>query len=270
MRQVVGLIVVGLLFVPIERLWPLRRQPVLRPRWRTDVVHFLVDRVLSTVAIVAAVVTVGVAARVATPVFLREMLTGAPLGVRLAVAIVVAEIAQYWAHRAAHEVPFLWRFHKVHHSTEQLDWLAAARLHPLDQAFTRGAAVVPLFALGYQDRVIGALAIVFALQAIFVHANVRWTFGPLRYVVATPQFHHWHHAGEPEHRNRNYAGELPLLDALFGSLHLPAREWPSRYGIDEPTPDGYLRQIAWPFRDPQPAVAANDRRLVATHGGDQP
>lgn len=250
MRQIIGFLVVGLLFVPVERLWPLHRQPVLRPRWGSDALHFLLNRVLSTIAIIGAVVTVGLAARAATPPALRDAVTRAPLTVQLVLAFVIAELAQYWAHRAAHEVPFLWRFHKVHHSSEQLDWLAAARLHPLDQAFTRSCAAIPLFALGYQGRVLGGVAVVFALQAIFIHANVRSTFGPLRYVVATPQFHHWHHAGEPEHRNQNYAGELPLLDALFGTLHLPRREWPQRYGIDEPTPNGYLRQLAWPFRDP--------------------
>jgi sterol desaturase/sphingolipid hydroxylase (fatty acid hydroxylase superfamily) len=147
----------------------------------------------------------------------------------------------------------LWRFHKVHHSITELDWLAAARLHPVDQAFGRACIVVPLFALGFTRGTFGALLVVFTLQAIFIHANVRFTFGRLRYVFATPEFHHWHHSADPRAYNSNFAGELPVLDKVFGTLHLPARDgsegarWPDAYGIAEPAPAGYFRQLSWPF-----------------------
>lgn len=245
----VGLAVVALLFVPIERLAPLHRERrVLRHGWRTDVVHFLVDRMLLIVATVAVVLTAGIAARIVTPRALRDAIAAWPLAGRAALAFVIAEVGTYWGHRLAHEVPFLWRFHRVHHSSAQLDWLASARVHPIDQAVIRSFAIVPLFALGYQGGTLGALLMVFTLQALFIHANVRWTFGPLRYVLATPQFHHWHHANDPEHRNTNFAGELPVLDAIFGTLHVPSRAWPAAYGIDEPMPDGYLAQLASPWK----------------------
>ncbi|MGH9204958.1 MAG: sterol desaturase family protein, partial [Acidimicrobiales bacterium] len=65
--------------------------------------------------------------------------------------------------------------------------------------------------------------------------------------IATPAFHHWHHGNEAAAYNSNSAGELPLIDAIFGTLRLPKNEWPSQYGIDAPLPDGYLRQLAMPF-----------------------
>ena len=89
--------------------------------------------------------------------------------------------------------------------------------------------------------------ILITVQAIFIHANVRMNFGPVRWLIATPQFHHWHHAHEPRAYNTNYAGEFPILDALFGTLYLPADRWPAQYGIDESEPAGYLRQLAWPL-----------------------
>ena len=161
---------------------------------------------------------------------------------------------QYWAHRASHTVPVLWRFHKLHHSITELDWVAAARLHPVDQAFARSCIVIPLFVLGFTRGTFGALLIVFTLQALFIHANVRFTFGPLRYVLATPEFHHWHHAADPRAYNSNFAGELPVIDKLFGTLHLEPTgaegRWPESYGIADPVPAGYLAQMAWPFRSP--------------------
>jgi sterol desaturase/sphingolipid hydroxylase (fatty acid hydroxylase superfamily) len=72
-------------------------------------------------------------------------------------------------------------------------------------------------------------------------------------VIATPEFHHGHHSADPATRDRNFAGELPVIDWLFGTLHLgePHRtidRWPTRHSLDEAPPSGYLRQLARPFR----------------------
>jgi sterol desaturase/sphingolipid hydroxylase (fatty acid hydroxylase superfamily) len=134
-----------------------------------------------------------------------------------------------------------------------MDWLASGRLHPIDQVFTRSCVVLPLFCLGFSRATFGAFLAVTTLQAIFIHANVRFRFGPLRWIIATPEFHHWHHANDPGAYNTNFAGECPLVDLLFGTLHLPKGRMPERYGIDDPVPDGYLHQLAWPFR-PRRAV----------------
>jgi sterol desaturase/sphingolipid hydroxylase (fatty acid hydroxylase superfamily) len=250
---VFGIVIVALIFVPMEKVWALHPRKVFRKGWRTDVVHFVVNNLLSTVGIVAAVVVVGGLAHAFVPDAARASIADQPLWLQTLEAFLLAEVVQYWAHRAAHTAPVLWRFHKVHHSITELDWLAAARLHPIDQAFTRSCVVIPLFALGFTSGTFGALLVLFTFQALFIHANVRFTFGPLRYVFATPEFHHWHHSDDPRTYNSNFAGELPVIDKLFGTLHLsrePAHRWPAGYGIDEPAPDGYLRQMAWPFRKP--------------------
>jgi sterol desaturase/sphingolipid hydroxylase (fatty acid hydroxylase superfamily) len=248
---VFGIVIVALIFVPMEKVWALHPRKVLRKGWRTDVVHFVVNNLLSTVGIVAAVVVVGGVLHAFVPETARASVAGQPLWLQTVEALLLAEVVQYWAHRAVHTVPVLWRFHKVHHSITELDWLAAARLHPIDQAFIRSCVVIPLFALGFTSGTFGALLVLFTFQALFIHANVRFTFGPLRYVFATPEFHHWHHSDDPRAYNSNFAGELPVLDKLFGTLHLsrePGHRWPAGYGISEPAPDGYLHQMAWPFR----------------------
>jgi sterol desaturase/sphingolipid hydroxylase (fatty acid hydroxylase superfamily) len=250
---VFGFVLLALLFVPMERIWSLHPQKVFRAGWKTDVVHFAVNNLLTTAGLVVAVVVAGGALHAAVPAAVRDGIAGQPLWLQAVEALLFAEVLQYWAHRASHTVPVLWRFHKVHHSIAELDWLAAARLHPVDQAFSRACVVVPLFALGFTRGTFGALLVVFTVQAIFIHANVRFTFGPLRSVLATPEFHHWHHSADPRAYNSNFAGELPVLDRIFGTLHLPARDgsegsrWPDAYGIAEPVPTGYLRQLSWPF-----------------------
>jgi len=246
---VFGLVVVAAVFVPLEKLFALHPQKTLRTGWKTDVVHFVVNNLLTTLGVVIGVVAVGGLLHTLVPDATRTAIASQPWMLQFAEAMLVAGLFGYAGHRATHSVPFLWRFHKVHHSIEEMDWLAAARLHPIDQAFTRSCTVIPLFALGFSKATFGAYLVFLAFQALFIHANVRLRFGPLRWLVATPEFHHWHHAGDPAAYNSNFAGEFPFVDALFGTLHMPRGQMPARYGIADPVPSGYLRQLAWPFRN---------------------
>ena len=242
-----GLAILAVIFVPLERLFALHPRRVLRQGWRTDVVHFLVNGSVLRIGMLVSVVVIGGLLRVFVPAPLRTAVATSPSWVQIAAGLAIATIGGYAGHRAAHEVPLLWRFHRVHHSIREMDWLAATHLHPVDETFTRSVAVLPLYALGFGRVSLGAFVIVITLQAIFIHANVRMNFGPLRWVIGTPQFHHWHHAREPQAYNSNYAGEFPLLDALFGTLYFPANRWPAQYGVDATEPAGYLRQLAWPL-----------------------
>jgi sterol desaturase/sphingolipid hydroxylase (fatty acid hydroxylase superfamily) len=245
---VFALAILAVIFIPLERLFALHPRRVLRRGWRTDVVHYLVNGAALKVGLVVSVVVVGSVLRAFVPAPLRLAVAASPTWVQIVAGFAITTVGGYAAHRAAHEVPLLWRFHRVHHSVREMDWLAANHLHPLDETFGRSAAVLPLYALGFGRVSLGAFVILITMQAIFVHANVRMNFGPVRWLIATPQFHHWHHAHEPQAYNTNYAGEFPLVDALFGTLYLPAARWPAHYGIDDAEPTGYLRQLAWPLR----------------------
>jgi sterol desaturase/sphingolipid hydroxylase (fatty acid hydroxylase superfamily) len=245
---VFALAILAVVFIPLERLFALHPRRVLRRGWRTDLVHYLVNGAALKVGLVVSVVVVGTVLRAFVPAPLRLGVAASPSWVQIIAGFAITTVGGYAAHRAAHEVPLLWRFHRVHHSVREMDWLAANHLHPLDETFGRSAAVLPLYALGFGRVSLGAFVILITVQAIFIHANVRTNFGPVRWLIATPQFHHWHHAHEPQAYNTNYAGEFPLVDALFGTLYLPATRWPARYGIDDTEPTGYLRQLAWPLR----------------------
>jgi sterol desaturase/sphingolipid hydroxylase (fatty acid hydroxylase superfamily) len=261
-----GLAILAVIFIPLERFFALHPRRVLRLGWRTDLVHYLVNGAALKVGLVVSVVVVGSALRAFVPAPLRLGIAASPTWVQIVAGFAITTVGGYAGHRAAHEVPLLWRFHRVHHSIREMDWLAANHLHPLDETFGRSAAVLPLYALGFGRVSLGAFVILITVQAIFIHANVRMNFGPVRWLIATPQFHHWHHAREPRAYNTNYAGEFPILDALLGTLYLPADRWPAQYGIDESEPAGYLRQLAWPMRS-RCATDSNAARTQSVEHG---
>jgi lathosterol oxidase len=131
-----------------------------------------------------------------------------------------------------------------------MDWLAGSRLHLVDIVVTRGLTFVPLYVAGFAPGPVFAYVLLVSFQAVLIHANVSWRFGPLRWVLATPQYHHWHHAVEPV--DVNFAVHLPVIDAIFGTFYLPADRWPAVYGVaGNPVPRGYSAQLTYPFRSPR-------------------
>ena len=150
-----------------------------------------------------------------------------PLWARVLAGLVAGEIGYYWGHRWSHEIPFLWRFHSIHHSAEEIDFLVNTRAHPVDMVFGRFCGLVPIYVLGLGGPVGPAGSLVPVLVTLigmvwgfFIHANLRWRFGPLEWLISTPAFHHWHHTRTGP-INRNYSSTLPWLDWIFGT-HLPA------------------------------------------------
>jgi sterol desaturase/sphingolipid hydroxylase (fatty acid hydroxylase superfamily) len=240
---VFGIALLFVLFVPLEKLFALRRQKTFRPGLLTDLTHVLVNNVLTTIAVIVLVIAAAI------PFFwVRRMnlVRGLPAWTAIVLAATVVAVANYWGHRLTHQVPVLWRFHSVHHSIEQMDWVASGRLHPLDQAFTQAITVFPLVLLGYGAGVFGGVAVFITLLALFQHANVRLRFPGVRWVINTPEWHHWHHAIDEQARDKNFG--LPVVDKLFGTAYLPKGERPHGFGTRAPVPaDGYLRHLAYPF-----------------------
>ena len=146
-------------------------------------------------------------------------------------------------------MPFLWRFHSVHHSIEQMDWVASGRLHPLDQAFTQAFTIFPLFLLGYGAGVFGGVAVFITLLALFQHANVRLRFPGVRWVINTPEWHHWHHAIDDVARDKNFG--LPVVDKLFGTAYLPKGRRP--VGLRHTLAGPRRRATSATSRTPSPA-----------------
>ncbi len=238
----------SLIFIFIEKLRPLRKeQPIFRPEWQTDLVHFLVNHLVVGLTLLLTnrvVHSLGWFGNESV----RARLVTLPFLVSLFLVFLCADLVQYWAHRAYHEVSWLWRFHAVHHSARDMDWLAGSRQSLFELIGTRIAVMTPIFLLGFPREVIDAYIIMVGFQAVFDHANVSAGLGPLKYVFVTPNFHHWHHSRDTEAIDKNYAAHFAFLDYLFGTAAKADRPWPDRYGVvGDYVPRGFVKQQLFPF-----------------------
>ncbi len=237
-------------FIPLERLFArLPEQDVFRRGWRTDLAYFFLSALLVQVTTLLTMRPAMTLFAWAVSAEVQGIVSDQPLVVQFVEILVLTDLVQYWVHRAFHRVPLLWRFHRIHHSADVMDWLAGSRLHLVDVAVTRGLTYVPIYVLGFSETALIAYVAFVSIQATFIHANVRFNFGGLRWVMVTPQFHHWHHGAEPEAVDKNFAVHLPLLDRMFGTCHLPGDRWPTSYGLaaGKPVPPGYVLQLVNPF-----------------------
>lgn len=240
----IWLILLTIIFVPLERWLALRPSDRTRARTLRDLAYYFFNSIVPAFILTIPAAALIVVTRRLLPDAYIEWIHDLPLWVTLPATFVVGEIGFYWSHRFSHEWPILWQFHVQHHRPTHLDWLINTYAHPVDIIFGRLCSLVPIYFLGLAGH--GATggnlaAVLFTILGIswsfFIHANVRWAPRWLEPIVSTPRFHHWHHV-KAGPINRNYASMLPVVDRVFGSLHLPKsrkREeaWPQDYGVKD-------------------------------------
>jgi sterol desaturase/sphingolipid hydroxylase (fatty acid hydroxylase superfamily) len=264
---VVPFLILGAFFTVLERIRPARPHAPLLARARLpEIASWIVNptagRALTFVGVV--VVLVPLVLLIGAPHSMsqfevwqraRSPIRGLPRPAQVLVTMIVVDFVGYWAHRLFHGPRWLWRIHAVHHATRDLDWLSSGRGHPLNEALGGLMIAVPLVLVGLDPRPLEVLAPLTGVWAVFIHANVPWRLGWLRYVVATPLFHRWHHARAVPRGGCNFATFFPLWDLLFGTFHVPDRQ-PEELGTDEELPRGFFAQLAYPLRRDQSASSS--------------
>lgn len=237
------------MFVPLERMFPARRrQKVFRRGFLTDLTFFFGHHLLF--AALAASILVWACRPLAAIEVVTELWAAfdtVPLLVQLLIVWLAGDLVGYFGHRLQHRVDLLWRFHSVHHTAEEVDWLAAHREHPVDGLYTQAMVNLPAVLLGFELGGLLGLIAFRSLWAIFIHSNVRLPLGPLRYLVGSPALHRWHHARDRD--AGNYANLAPWIDVVFGTYFLP-RQDPVSLGIEGYAPKGYFRLLLEPFLPP--------------------
>lgn len=254
-RLCIWLMLLMVIFVPLERLCARHPQKVFRKGFLTDLGYYFLNSLLPKFLLILPMSMVAGGLHYLAPIGLYSWVADMPFGTRFAAAMIVGEFGAYWGHRWSHEIPVLWRFHAIHHSAEEMDWLVNTRAHPLDMVFGRLCGLIPIYVLGLAQPAGNTVDLVPVLYAIagtvwsfFIHANVRWRFSWLEWLISTPAFHHWHHTKDgPEYINKNYAAIFPWMDKLFGTFYLPKKQWPVKYGIDAPMAPSLAGQLLQPF-----------------------
>jgi sterol desaturase/sphingolipid hydroxylase (fatty acid hydroxylase superfamily) len=246
---VLNVLFTGLLFIPIERIFPRKAdQEIFRPEWREDLFYYLVSSLMVQVLTFLTFLPAKTILSATPMAALRGWVASLPLVVQFVAIMFLTDLVQYWVHRAFHRIPWLWKFHAVHHSAKSMDWMAGARMHFLEIFALRSLTVIPMFVLGFTEAAMHAYIFLVYVYSTFVHANLGWRLRWFEKLLVTPRFHHWHHGIEGEAVDVNFAVHFPLLDRLFGTYYLPKDAWPAGYGISgHPVPRGYFQQFKYPF-----------------------
>jgi len=240
-----SLLFLVMVFVPMERVFPANtKQKFFRSRWALDLTFFMGQYLIWGAVVLWFLSQFNLSIDGIMPEGFRRSVNEQPWWLQGVEVIILSDLIIYWAHRLQHRVDFLWRFHKVQHSAEHLDWLAAYREHPLDSIYTIGLINLPAFILGFPLETLAGLVAFRGIWAIYIHSNVRFPIGPLRMLIGAPELHHWHH--DLDRNAGNYANISPLMDVMFGTYVCPEYE-PERFGIKEKFPKSYVGQIIHPM-----------------------
>jgi len=260
-KQLTGLIVafavLFVLFWILQSLWPsVRGQRILRSGFLTDCLYWLwtpiATRGITALAIGLALFPLAAYHGMGLKDFLHGhgALARQPLWLQAVEIFIAGDFLGYWQHRVFH-ARGLWRFHAIHHSSTELDWLSSVRLHPVNDTVAKLIVALPLVAAGFDTGVVAIYAPFTTFYAIMVHANLNWDYGPFRYLIASPVFHRWHHTSAEEGLDKNFSGGLPVWDLLFGTFYMPRDRQPETFGISDAVPHGFVGQMLAPFRTSQ-------------------
>jgi sterol desaturase/sphingolipid hydroxylase (fatty acid hydroxylase superfamily) len=230
--------------LPLERMWPARKQKILRPQIGTDILFMFGQHLLFSVFSIASLTWASTF--IPKSEFIQTHFSHWHWSLQLLTVALLGDLIVYWFHRACHHVPLLWKFHRVHHSSETLDWIAAHREHPLDGLLTQWCVNVPILFLGAPLEGLAALATFRGLWAVLIHSNVKIPLGPLGLLLGSPDLHHWHHA-KHNVKSVNFGNVSPWTDLIFGTHeNAPKTIEPFELGIPEAKPKSYIGHILNP------------------------
>jgi len=182
------------------------------------------------------------------PTLPREWWDVLPTPITWVLLLLVYDICLYWVHRWLHG-GWRWPMHAVHHSDEELNFLSWGRGHPIEQSFIAGAVLLGSTWLGLSIGEVAFLGLTKALHQHYVHSNIDWDHGPFRKIIASPQYHRWHHADEREAWDKNFASIFPFLDVIWGTYYYPHSAVDVPTGFEGTPRNDLVKLILYPFQE---------------------
>ncbi|MEQ1614228.1 MAG: sterol desaturase family protein [Hyphomicrobiaceae bacterium] len=234
------------------------------PGLPTDIAYFFVHTLIgSYFRLPVLVLVVFVLSRTMTTAEINDYFTNGrglfadlPFWAQVVVYLLLTDFLLYWIHRGFHR-NLMWKFHAIHHSSKQVDWTTAIRFHPINLMLQSSFVMGLMLSLGIKPEVIALVAPFDAFLAVWQHSNTKWKLGPLKYVLATPVFHRWHHTLPEEGGDMNFAPTFAFWDLAFGTFYMPEGKLPQTFGVEDPElREGYIAQFLYPFRSLLPVSAS--------------
>ena len=232
----------------LERLFPARRQWL--PDWK-DVRQDSAFMIAIQIAFpkLLGLATLQMLLEILSPSVVGLWPQDSPVWMQALLMLLLADFFRYWLHRAAHGLPWLWKFHAVHHSPKKLYWINVGRFHPVDKGLQIIFDALPFIILGVNEQVLALYFVFYAVNGFFQHCNINLHFGWLNYVVSSAELHRWHHSRLKSESDQNFGNNLIIWDMLFGTRFLPEDRKVSELGLTVDTyPDSFWRQMIEPFK----------------------
>jgi sterol desaturase/sphingolipid hydroxylase (fatty acid hydroxylase superfamily) len=262
---IIAFVALSVIFAALENLFPSNKnQKLFRTGYKTDLIYWFCTPIVFRAITLASVAIVFSLLLRTQPKELKHLLdhretwitTHFSTGWQIVLLLLVGDVAGYWLHRWFHGRK-LWKFHAIHHCSEELDWLSSVRLHPVNEIVTKLVQAMVVLGLGFDPKVVAAYVPFLAFYALLVHANVSWDFGWLGNIITSPRFHRWHHTSQEEGLDKNFAGLFPWVDRIFGTYYMPKGRVPEKFGLyGEKIPDSFWGQMIYPFQKKKRKAAA--------------
>lgn len=237
----------ALIVTALERILPYETN-FESPPLATDAAHYLVNYGIKQSALMLYAQFVGTLGIFGD--WWRETL---PFVAQVIITLIIIDFFLYLVHRWSHENDFLWRFHALHHSSEQLYWVNGEKRHPLHQVMEGLPGITVVMLLGAPAPAVVAALAILALNMMLQHGNIDYRAGFLRRLFSVAELHRWHHLRDAERCKVNFGAWLVIWDMIFGTYSNPAGcvSWDkdrNGIGIEEPHPKTYLAQLLHPFK----------------------
>ena len=247
------LLVIGsAVLIYLERKFPYRRGiPFFREGFWTDFLGYTLVQSFFLKILIFDYIIVPIHSSISWGDFPK--VSNWPIGWQVLFFLITHDLYIYWFHRWQHANKLLWRTHEAHHSNKYIDWIAGARSHSVEILINQTIEFLPIFLLGADPVVIPIKGLIDGLWGMYIHANVNFTFGRLKYILNGPEFHLWHHANHKEVFHANFATKFSIWDVMFGTLY-ETKEKPRFWGLYYKYPKDYIRQhiyaiYRWYFED---------------------